>query len=245
MANCFDFFSLNEMHRTISKNISWISTSFSRKARAKPQSSARSYPLCSACRRESVFQPQAMIQIHKVWLFSFFLHFINHLTKSLLRPLFSFQFLTPENKQTHRVKHVRRQKPTSSSLPQKRRVSSFLWFFNRNCVLKFGVASYMQPVFITIPNSKPKHENSTEVSVENINGSKSCSASSPHKQRENGGELCHWEQPVHLLPCFTLEILGYFVNICVIMFPGTEVCFTVDETAAQFDSCPTQPVLSV
>ena len=183
--------------------------------------------------------------MHKILLFSYFLYFINHLTKSLSRLLFSFQFLTSENTQIHHVKHVRRQKPTSPSLPQKRRLSSFLWSFDRNCVVKFGAASYLQPIFIIIPNSKPKHESSTEAPLGNINACKSCSASSPPKQRESGSEPCHWEQPVHSLPCFPLEIFGYFVNIHVIPLPGIELCSTVDETAAKYDSCPTPPLLSV
>lgn len=142
---------------------------------------------------------------------------MNHLTKSLSRCLFSFQFFTPENKQIRPVKHMRWQKPTSSSLPQKRRASSFLWSSDRNCIVKFGAASYVQPIFIIILNSKPKQESSTEVPLGNVDGCKSCSAPSLPKQRENGSEPCHWEQLVHSLPCFTLEILGYFVNISVIM----------------------------
>lgn len=133
-----------------------------------------------------------MTQVQKILLFLVFPAFHKSSDQKSFNTFVFLPFLTPENTQIHYVKHVRRQKPTSPSLPQKRRVSLFLWFFNRNCLVKFGAACYTQPIFIIIPKSKPKHESSTEVTLGNVNACRSWSASSPPKQKENGRAVSLW-----------------------------------------------------
>lgn len=119
------------MHRTISKNIWWIFTSFSRKARAKTIIISKKLS-CVLCVDKGVWFSTSG-QDTDTQIFTFFVFPASH-KSSDQKSFETFIFLPVPHtwEQIHCVKHVRRQKPTSPSLPQKRRVSSFLWSFDRN-----------------------------------------------------------------------------------------------------------------